>query len=146
MSETSRLFAVAAVALSLALGGAVSAENEKAKKDERASLSLRGTPAVSFAPTNVMMIGTLKGGPDDAEEFYCPSIEWDWGDGTVSERSMACPPYVSGTSTIERRYTRQHLFRTAGEYKVRLLLKRNDEVIAAAAAVVSVQPGLGERR
>ncbi len=143
MSASPRLFVVAAVALTLATGGVVLAE--KAKKVERASLSLRGTPAVAFAPAKVMMIGSLKGGADDSEEFYCPSVEWDWDDGTVSERSSDCPPYVPGKSTIERRFTRQHIFRTAGEFKVRLLLKRNDEIIATATTVVLVQPGIGER-
>jgi len=134
-----------ALAFVVALGGWSLAAPANGKKAERPSLSLKGTPAMSFAPTTVTLVGTVKGGPDDSEEFYCPTVEWDWGDGTVSERSMDCPPYTPGSTEIERRYTIRHVFRNSGEYVVRLSLKRNDTIVAAAVTTVTVHPGLGDR-
>ena len=59
----------------------------------------------------------LIGGANDSEEFYCPTIEWDWGDGTQSESSVDCEPYEAGKSEIKRRFTVSHVFR-AGMFKV----------------------------
>ena len=44
--------------------------------NKKPSLSLKASPAVSFAPARVVVVAELKGGPDDFEEFYCPTVEW----------------------------------------------------------------------
>ena len=65
------------VALSAVIGDApVRAQDSD---DARPSLALRATPAISFSPTSVLLVGQLRGGPDDYEEFYCATIEWEWG-------------------------------------------------------------------
>ncbi|MFB3854559.1 MAG: PKD domain-containing protein [Vicinamibacterales bacterium] len=144
-ASTSAIALASVVAFSGWSLGAPAEGKVEGKKEGRPSLSLKGTPSISFAPTTITLVGTVKGGPDDAEEFYCPAIEWDWDDGTVSERSTDCPPYAPGTSEIERRYTIRHVYTAPGEYVVRLALKRNDNVVAAAITTVTVHPGLGGR-
>jgi hypothetical protein len=96
---------------------------------------------VAVAPARIVMTAELVGGTADLEEFYCPTIEWAWGDDTVSESTVDCEPYESGKSEIKRRYTVQHLFRRGGSYKVYFHLKKKDKTIASASATVQVQPG-----
>src|SRR5690349_22890008 len=60
-------------------------EKDQDEKGKKPQLSLRASPPISFSPANIHLVAELKGGADDYEEFYCPAIEWDWGDGTRSE-------------------------------------------------------------
>jgi hypothetical protein len=137
------------VAASLALSASlvvVSAQKNdkdaKAKDDTgRPKLSLKAQPVISMAPSRVVLTAEVSGGPNDAEEYYCPSIEWDWGDGTQSESSADCPPYEAGKSEIKRRYTVEHVFR-AGAYRITLRLKQHDKIAASAAVNIQVRPGL----
>src|SRR5688500_20389513 len=86
--------------------------------DQKPSLSLRATPPVGFSPLKVRLVVDVRGGSDDYEDFYCPAIEWDWGDGTVSGNSQDCDPYQAGKSTIQRRYSIEHVFRSPGTFQV----------------------------
>jgi hypothetical protein len=110
---------------------------------KKPSLSLKASPSVSFAPARIVVVAELKGGADDAEEFYCPTVEWEWGDGTVSTAEADCNPYEAGKSQIKRRYTVEHQFRNAGGFKISLRLKKGTKVAAMANAVVQVRAGLG---
>ena len=83
----------------------------------------------------------LIGGASDYEEYYCPTIEWEWGDGTRSESSSDCDPYVVGTSTIRRRFTVEHVFEFEGAFKVFVRLKKRNREVGAASTTVNVQPG-----
>ncbi len=140
-----RRFAWAGVA-SMALGASLAAaqKSDDAKKDQdaaRPKLSLTARPVISMAPSRVVLTAEITGGPNDAEDYYCPSVEWDWGDGTQSESSADCPPYEAGKSEIKRRYTVEHVFR-AGAYRVTLRLKQHERTMASAAVNIQVRPGL----
>ena len=111
--------------------------------NKKPSLSLKATPSVSFAPARIVVVAELKGGADDHEEFYCPTVEWEWGDGTVSTAEADCNPYEAGKSQIKRRYTVEHQFRNPGGFKISLRLKKGNKVAAMANAVVQVRAGLG---
>ncbi|MQA30145.1 MAG: hypothetical protein GEU82_09940 [Luteitalea sp.] len=117
--------------------------NDAAKPDsaKRPRLSLRAHPTVGVAPARIVLTAELVGGTDDFEEYYCPSIEWDWGDDTVSESTVDCEPFESGKSEIKRRFTVQHVFRRAGAYKVYFHMKQKAKTIASASANIQVQPG-----
>jgi hypothetical protein len=119
--------------------------DEKAQGDEKSkkpSLSLRASPPISFSPANIHLVAELKGGPDDYEEFYCPAIEWDWGDGTHSENSSDCDPYEAGVSQIPRRFSKTHVYNLQGRYRVQVRLKRNTKVLTSASTNVQVRPGI----
>ena len=141
-----RRFAWAGVA-SLTLGASLVAAQKNdgdAKKDQdasRAKLSLTARPVISMAPSRVVLTAELLGGANDAENYYCPSVEWDWGDGTQSESSADCPPYEAGKSEIRRRYTVEHVFR-AGAFRVTLRLKQRQKITGAATVNIQVRPGL----
>jgi hypothetical protein len=112
--------------------------------DRKPSLSLRATPPVGFSPLRVRVVVDVRGGADDYADFYCPNIEWDWGDGTVSESSEDCDPYEPGKSTIRRRFTAEHVFRQGGAYQIYFRLKQRNKVIAAASTNVQVRAGARE--
>lgn len=109
------------------------------------SLSLRATPTAGLTPLRVRVVAVLRDGSDDYEEFYCASVEWDWDDGTVSERSVDCDPYEAGKSKIQRRFSAEHIFRQRGQHRVSFRLKQRDEVVAFTRVNVQVRIGIGDR-
>lgn len=121
--------------------GAVDVREQSNKKP---SLSLKATPAVSFAPARIVVMAEVKGGPNDYEDFYCPSIEWDWGDLTTSTAEADCEPYQTGKSEIRRRYTVEHRYKNPGGFKIVLRLKKGNKVVATANTMVQVRAGLGQ--
>lgn len=121
------------------------AGDDKDKKDpKRPSLNVRASPMVSFAPSRITLTAELKGGPNDYEELYCPTVEWDWGDETKSESTTDCDPYEAGKSEIRRRFTTQHVYRLSGEYRIQILLKKREKAVTAANVNIQVRPGLNE--
>jgi len=122
---------------------AVAGQDEKAAKPaKKASLSLKASPTIVFSPARVVVTAELKGGDDDSEELYCPSVEWDWGDGTKSEAGTDCEPFEAGKSTIQRRFTTSHTYNIAGQYRVQLRLKRGSKTILGGHVSVQIKPGL----
>src|SRR5262249_55109608 len=107
----------------------------------RPKLSLKASPAISMSPARVVLTAEFVGGANDFEEYYCPTVEWDWGDGTQSESTFDCQPYEPGKSEIKRRVTVIHVFR-AGAFHVTFRLKRHDKVITSSSTNIQVQPGL----
>lgn len=111
------------------------------KDKDRPRVSLKATPMVSRSPSRVVLTAEITGGPNDYEDFYCPTVEWDWGDGTQSESTTDCEPYQPGKSEIKRRFTVEHIFK-AGNHKVMFRLKRHNKPLTAATVQIQVQPGL----
>ena len=116
-------------------------EAARAQDNKRPKINVRAQPPVGVAPARVVLTGELQGGADDFEEYYCPSIEWEWGDDTSSESTIDCEPYEAGKTQIKRRYTVQHTFRREGTYKVYFHLKRKDKLLGSGSVTVQVQPG-----
>lgn len=122
--------------------GLAPAASVEGAQDKKPSLSLKATPPISFSPARVRVAAEIRGGADDYQEYYCPTVEWEWGDGTFSENAQDCDPYEAGKSTIRRHFSAEHTFRTAGTYKVFFRLKRKDKIVAATSATVQVRPGI----
>ena len=133
-----RILTILAVLLSL--GIAVYAQ--KSGEDKKPSLSLKATPMTGFAPLRVRLTVDVRGGADDFQDLYCPSVEWEWGDDLRSGNSEDCSPYEAGKSEIKRRYSAEHVFRYSGTYRVTLRLRQRDKVVATGAATIEVRPGL----
>lgn len=112
--------------------------------NKKPSLSLKASPSVSFAPARIVVVAEVKGGAEDFEEFYCPTVEWEWGDLTTSTVEADCEPYTAGKSTIKRRYTVEHRYRNPGGFKIILRLKKGDRVVASANTQIQVRAGLGD--
>jgi hypothetical protein len=131
---------LSAAALVVALAGGTDAAGDPSEK--KPSVSLRATPAVSFAPARIYLTAELRGGADDFEELYCPTIEWDWGDGTASSSQADCAPYEAGKSQIRRRYAVEHIYRQPGSFRIQFRLRKGTRVNGFAQAVVQVRAGL----
>lgn len=124
---------VAALLASTAL--ATSGRAEEAGRG-RPRLDLRATPRMAFPPANVFVVAELKGRP--SEDFYCPGLEWEWGDGSRSTEESDCPPYEEG-ARLERFFSARHAFGAPGSYDVKLTMRRAERTLAVARVEVVVQ-------
>ena len=106
------------------------------------NISVKASPVIAFSPARVVVTADLKGGANDYEDFYCPSIEWEWGDGTISEQSTDCDPYEAGKSEIKRHFTIEHTFNTAGDYRVEFRLKQKNKIVGRGSTDVKIRPGV----
>ena len=134
--------AVPAILCASALAVPIYAAQEKDKKAAKPAVSVKVSPIVGFSPARIVLTAELKGGADDYEEFYCATVEWDWGDDTRSESKTDCEPYEAGKSEIKRHFTIDHTFNFAGDYRVEFRLKQKSKVVARGSADVKVRPGV----
>jgi hypothetical protein len=153
----SRCFLALTIAAAASSTAAYSYDNERASagQNKKPSISLKANPPVGFTPLRVVVTAELKGGADDYEDFYCASVEWEWGDGTKSENKIDCDPYESGKSEIKRRYVQEHTFRTypvdpvatspegPAQYRVKFSLKQKNKVVGSGQTMVEVRSGGG---
>lgn len=112
--------------------------------DRRPKMVLKANPMVASAPVRVVLTAELVGGADDYEDFYCASTLWEWGDDTSSESNTDCAPYEAGKSQIKRRFTVEHIFRRAGNYRVMFHLKQRSRQVGTAMANLQIRPGVRE--
>ena len=126
-----------ACAFVVAAGAAVFAGDKSKPK-----VTLKANPAMGFAPTRVFLTAEIKGGSDDYADFYCPTIEWVWGDDTKAESKVDCDPYEPGKSEIKRRYVFDRIFQTAGNFRVQFRLKQKDKVVGSGSTSVTIRPGI----
>jgi hypothetical protein len=141
MLNLRRLKWACAASLTIAAVWGVSASAPQPSDKDRPKISMRANPMVSRAPSRVVLTVELTGGANDYEDYYCPTVEWNWGDGTESESTTDCEPYQPGKSEIKRRFTVEHVFK-AGNHRVTFRLKRHDRPLTAASVQIQVQPGI----
>lgn len=137
MNKLAPLAVVVVMAFSI---GAARKPSDPTKVD----LTLRVNPAMAFAPARIMLTAQLKGGTGVNEDLYSPTVEWDWGDGTVSQSSADCEPFQSNKSEIQRSYITTHVYKTGGEYTVKLLLKKAEKVVATATGSLNISRAIDE--
>jgi hypothetical protein len=120
---------------------AAQADGQEARPSKKPSLTLKASPMMGVTPAKIRFVAEVKDGPDDYEDLYCPTVEWDWDDDTTSESSVDCKPYQPGKSQITRRFTVEHIFRNPGEFRVKIRLKKKTRVVLFAD--IQVHIGLG---
>ena len=126
------------VALALAIAVLPVSEKDKGKP----SITVKASPTVAFSPARVVLTADIKGGANDYEDFYCPSIEWYWGDGTSSNQTADCDPYEPGKSEIKRHFIADRVFQSAGDFRVEFRLKKKNKVVAMGSTMVKIRPGI----
>lgn len=141
MAFSRRAWCVLTAAL-VALVAVATVSRAQSGDAKKPSLSLRVSPPVGFSPLRTRLVVDVRGGTDDYADFYCPTVEWDWGDGTVSASSEDCDPYESGKSAIKRRFSTEHVFQQPGGYRVVFRLKQKDRVVGTSSVNVQVRAGL----
>lgn len=134
--SVSRTAAALTCALFLAAGASAASDDKKPK------LSLKASPMTGFAPTRVVLTAEVKGGADDFAEFYCPSVEWNWGDDTKAESKVDCDPYEAGKSEIKRRYVFDRVFQSPGTFRVEFRLKQKNKVVGSTSTTINIRPGI----
>jgi hypothetical protein len=135
---TTRRWLAAAAALALA-ATSLDAQTDKKPKP---SISLKVSPVTGFAPLRIVAMAVLSGGADDFQDFYCPTVEWEWGDGTRSESKVDCEPYEAGKSEIKRSYTLDHRFEWGGEFRVLFRLKQKNKTVGSGSQTITVRGGI----
>ena len=143
MPDPRRVCCTVTAVLAALLQAGPGAQTQQAEA-RKPSLSVRVMPPVGFTPLRVRAAAELREGSDDYEDYYCATVEWDWGDGTVSENSSDCDPYAAGKSTIQRRYSADHIYRQAGAYRVLFRLKQKTKVVGSTSTNIQVRSGAGE--
>jgi hypothetical protein len=146
-----------AAVLTTALVTSPASASIAAAQNKKPSISVRASPPVGFPPLRVVVTAEIKGGANDFQDFYCASVEWDWGDGTKSQSQIDCDPYEPGKSEIKRRYVEEHTFRGTGmtssvdptgnqppaqQYRVRFVLKQKDKTVGSGSTTVEVRSGM----
>src|SRR5688572_30525076 len=116
--------------------------DSQSDKKTKPSIAVRAPPTVGFSPAGVVFTAEVKGGADDHEEFYCATVEWEWGDDTRSQAREDCEPYEAGKSEIKRRFVTEHVFNTSGDYRVQFRLKQKNKVVGFGSTDVKVRPGI----
>jgi hypothetical protein len=111
-------------------------------KKSKPTITVKATPIVAFSPARMVVTAELRGGDDDYQDFYCATVEWDWGDDTRSQAAADCEPYEAGKSEITRRFTVDHVFETAGDYRVEFRLKQKNKIVARGSTDVKIRPGI----
>ena len=127
------LFAIAALS---------GAPGEASGNDAKPSIAVKSSPAMGFAPFRVVLTADIKGGADDYEEYYCATVEWDLGDGTKAEQQLDCEPYEAGKSQIKRRFVREQVFNSPGEFRVVFRLKQKNRTVGSGNTTIRVRPGI----
>ena len=140
-------FAAAPVVLAMLCSSGAGVAAEKPK------LTLKANPTMAFSPARIVVTGELTGVADDNQGFYCPAVEWEWGDGTKSEESADCEPYEAGKTEIKHRFTTDHVYRIEEpqtlpplqqvdyrDFHILLRLRKNGKVIVTGATTVKIKP------
>ena len=136
-----RLVSFAAVVLT-AQTALLAGEAQAPETSVRPHLELRVTPPAAFSPATVLVVARLVGG-QDLEDFYCPALEWDFGDGSRSTREGDCPPFDDDTK-MARLFSLRYRYSGAGEYQIRLTLRRAGRTVVSASVPVKVLGRGGE--
>ena len=122
--------------LSVALD-ALAPQNPQDKGKPKAAI--RVNPTLIFVPQRIVATVELTEGANDHQEYYCPKIEWLWGDGTTSESAEDCEPWEAGTSEIRRRYTTDHAYKGPGTYDVIFRMKQGSKVVLSLRQQIRAQ-------
>jgi hypothetical protein len=134
------------VTICLTLGLAVTPQSEAEKQhapngretSKQPTVLLKADRTVGLAPVVITLTVDLVGGADDDPDFYCPTVEWDWGDDTQSESSFACRPYEPHVSRIVRHFAMAHIF-DEGRYSVTFRLMRGQKALASAETTLVIE-------
>ncbi len=132
---------VPAALLAAAPGGAQ--KTDKDSDSKRPKINLKAQPMIAMSPARVVLTAEIVGGPNDYEEFYCPTIEWDWGDGTQSESTSDCAPYEPGKSEIKRRFTAS-ICSVPGSFAWASGSSARTKAVGFATVSLQIRPGLRE--
>jgi len=133
-SRACLLLVVPAAALVVSMG----ASPGPGARENEPYLDLRARPMAAFAPARIVFTGVLRDVAGDNEDVYCPTVAWDWGDGTTSTATSSCAPFDPGESEIQRYFVKSHIYRVPGQYTIVLRLWKHRRLVVYGNADVNI--------
>lgn len=74
-----------------------------------------------------------------SEDSYCPRIEWQWEDESISEEESDCPPFAEAAADDHRQvWTRRRAFQKSGRYLIRARIFKADRLVRTVETVALV--------
>jgi hypothetical protein len=90
-------------------------------------LGLIAVPRYGPFPLTVQFQAQIHDADDQDPDLYCLDADWDFDHIRFFDR-RDCPPFEEGTK-IQQRYSTSHTFELPGTYRVRLTLRRGDDMV-----------------
>lgn len=84
-------------------------------------LEVIAEPVSGEVPLVVTFTAKLRGAESNDKRFYCPSIEWSFGDGTNEAIAATCVPYTPDVQ-VQATYETTHRYEKPGTYTVTFML------------------------
>ncbi len=134
---SSALGLLALLSLWLAPASVAARPDDQGKGKPKAQLRIN--PTLVFTPGRIVATVELTEGANDYQDYYCPTIEWEWGDQTRSDSTEDCDPYEAGKSEIRRRYTADKNYREPGVYEVVFRMKQGSKTVLSMRQTVRAQ-------
>jgi hypothetical protein len=109
-----------------------------AKDKKTMTVGLRALPRVAAAPVSVTFNVDLAGGVDAQP---CPTLEWEWGDGTRFEQEDACEapePGEPARADAAQHFTASHEYRRAARPKVTLTVRQEGRILGHASIALII--------
>jgi hypothetical protein len=123
--------------------GGKTAHHDKEMASQRPKLTLNADRYVGLAPTRISLTAHLAGGANGDHEFDCPTVEWEWGDGTESASSSVCRSDPQRPADFPRNFSVEHVFEQ-GEFQIKVRLLSGDKVVASAGTDIIIKGGLDD--
>lgn len=135
LSSALALLALVSLAVPPASLAARAEDQDKGKPKAQ----LRINPTLVFTPGRIVATVELTEGANDYRDYYCPTIEWEWGDQTRSDSTEDCDSFEAGKSEIRRRYTADKTYREPGVYDVIFRMKQGSKTVLSLRQTVRAQ-------
>lgn len=116
------------------------------ESEGKTEFEIRVVPRACIAPCLVTAVLTVQ---EPGEEFYCPGLRWEPGDGNKSENEGDCPPYadVDHPAKNDRRvFSYQHVYQngSGGGFEFRATIFKAGKDIKSVGTRVVIQSRLGQ--
>ena len=107
---------------------------------EPASVALSASPVRGSAPLSVTFNGTLVGGPDNNQDFYCVERTFHFGDGVSESAIPGCLAWTPETQ-VQRDYSAHYTYEQPGTYYAQFSLGDGRQLRSEFVEIVVESPG-----
>lgn len=113
------------------------------------SLAVSAHPRMAFGPLRAILMAKVEGieggvGGALAESLYCPTIAWDFGDGSRAVHTGDCAPWEPG-ARLERVFTAEHCYRESGDFIITVTMLQGSRTVLQSSGVITVRWSPGSR-
>ena len=102
---------------------------------KKPGLNVKVYPLIGFSPIGALVSAQLTG--EESQDFYCPGIEWNWGDGTKAYQESDCSPW-EGHEDYPRFWSKKHVY-GYGDYTITVNLQKSGKTLLAGTTFLQVR-------